>query len=204
VVEGPLSYDLTVRGLGTYAVTVRGGSADLRRVAHPRRRDEALFHLRAEPAALAALLAGEPGRIGRFRGPVRATGQRRRTAELAPLAQAPLSLAAALRAGARLDPELVYAVLPYAVAPEWTRGHAFTVAQEIAGLRTWFVTARDGAPLAVTTTARRADATVTMTRAGFDALLRGDPPAPHDRPGIRGDRVAVAALKAWTDRARGA
>ena len=204
VIEGPLSYDLTVRGLGTYAVTIQGGSAVLRRVAQARRRDEALFHLRAEPGALAELLAGERRRVGRFRGRVRATGQRRRAAELAPLAIAPLSVAAALRAGARLDPELVYALLPYAVAPEWTRGHAFTVAQEIAGLRTWFVTARDGAPLAVTTAARPADATVTMTRAGFDALLRGEPPIPQDRPAVRGDRAAVAALKAWTDRARGA
>jgi hypothetical protein len=204
VIEGPLSYDLTVRGLGTYAVTIQDGSAVLRRVAQARRRDEALFHLRAEPGALAELLAGERHRVRRFRGRVRATGQRRRAAELAPLAIAPLSLAAALRAGARLDPELVYALLPYAVAPEWTRGHAFTVAQEIAGLRTWFVTARDGAPLAVTTAARPADATVTMTRAGFDALLRGEPPIPQDRPAVRGDRAAVAALKAWTDRARGA
>jgi hypothetical protein len=43
-----------------------------------------------------------------------------------------------------------------------------------------------------------------MTRAGFDALLRGEPPIPQDRPAVRGDRAAVAALKAWTDRARGA
>jgi hypothetical protein len=160
--------------------------------------------MRVEPAALAELLAGEPRRVRRFRGPARASGKRARTADLAPLSTAPLSLADALRAGARLDPDLVYAALPYAIAPEWTRGHAFTVAQEVVGLRTWFVTARDGAPLTVATTAAApADATVTMTRAGFAALLRGEPPAPPDRPAIRGDRAAVAALKAWTDRARG-
>jgi hypothetical protein len=204
VVDGPLSYDLTLRGLGTFSVTVKDGSADVRRVAQARRRGEAVFHLRAEPLALAQLLAGEPCRIGRFRGRARATGQRRRTAELAPLAGAPLSLAGALDAGARLAPELVYGLLPFAIAPEWTRGHTFTVAQEIAGLRTWFVSARDGAPLAVSTRAAHVDATVTMTRAGFDALLRGAAPEPQDRPSIRGDRVAVAALKRWTDRARGA
>ena len=41
-----------------------------------------------------------------------------------------------------------------------------------------------------------------MTRAAFDRLLRGDPAAEGERPIVRGDRAAVAALKRWTDRAR--
>ena len=43
---------------------------------------------------------------------------------------------------------------------------------------------------------------MTMTRAAFDRLLRGEPPAHGDRPMVRGDREAVAALKRWTDLAR--
>jgi hypothetical protein len=43
-----------------------------------------------------------------------------------------------------------------------------------------------------------------MTRAAFDRLLKDEPPAPGERPLVRGDRAAVALLKAWTDRARGA
>ena len=43
-----------------------------------------------------------------------------------------------------------------------------------------------------------------MTRAAFDRLLRDEPAAVGDRPTIRGDREAVAALKRWTDLARGA
>lgn len=201
VLEQPLSYDLTVRGLGTFAVSVRERRADVRRVPRPRRRGQAAFHLRVEAVALAELLAGERARIGRFRGAARAN-RRRRTVELAPLASTRISLADAVRAGARLDPELVYAVLPFAVEPEWTRGHSFTVAQEVAD-RTWFVTARDGAGLAVSEhpPVEHPDATVTLTYAAFTALLRGEPP--DERPTVRGDRAAVAALKDWTERARG-
>ena len=199
VLEDIPSYDLTVRGLGTYAVT----GADVRRIPRPRSRDQARFHLRADAAALAELLAGEEPRIGRFRGRVRARG-RAHVSALAPLAGTRLSLAEALRAGARLEPALVFAALPFAIPPEWTRGHSFTVAQELTQYvtRTWYVTARDGERLTVADTAPGPpDARVTMSRRAFDALLRGEPSI--DFPTVRGDRAAVAALKAWTDRARG-
>src|SRR5262249_44317443 len=77
VLEGPLSYDLTVRGLGTFAVSATEGGADVRRVPQARRRSEAAFHLRVEALALAELLAGERRRIGRLRGAARARGRRR-------------------------------------------------------------------------------------------------------------------------------
>ena len=81
------------------------------------------------------------------------------------------------------------------------------MAQEITDLapRAWYVTARDGVPLSVVehTSGGAADATVTMTRATFDRLLRGDPAAEGELPIIRGDRAAVATLKRWTDWARG-
>ena len=83
----------------------------------------------------------------------------------------------------------------------------FTVAQEILelGPRAWYITARDGVRLSVVEHApgAAADATVTMSRAAFDRFLRGEPAAAGDRPLIRGDHTAVAALKRWTDLARG-
>ena len=101
----------------------------------------------------------------------------------------------------------MYSALPYAVSPEWTKGHVFTVAQEIRelGPRAWYVTARDGVRLSVVEHAAgaAADATVTMSRAAFDRLLKGEPPAPGDLPVVRGNREAVATLKRWTDLARG-
>ena len=64
---------------------------------------------------------------------------------------------------------------------------------------------RDGFPLRVVehATEAPADATVTMSRAAFERLLKDEPQPPGDRPRIRGDREAVAALKRWTDLARG-
>lgn len=207
LIEGELAYDLTVHGLGTFAVDVAGGEARVARITAPRWRREARFHLSADPLTLAELLAGEDRRIGRFAGRARVSRRKRRLRPLRALPQARLSLAEAVRAGARLEPALVYRALALAVEAEWTLGHAFTVAQEItgAGGGTWYLAVGDGTGLAVTQEepASPPDATVTMTRAAFDRLLRDEPPLPAERPLVHGDRAVVATLKAWTDRARG-
>lgn len=204
----PLAYDLTIAGIGTFAVTVCDGVATIERVSKPRSRRHASFELRSDPLTLAELLAGDEHRVGRFRGPARVSRRRRRARVLAALPDARISLADALRAGARLEPALVYKALPFAIDPEWTAGHAFTIAQEITDpdARTWYLSVRDGAAIEVTEAAPEAapDATVTMTRAAFERLLRDEPPDPGERPLVRGDRAAVAILKGWTDRARGA
>lgn len=207
VLEEPVSYDLTVRGFGTFAVTVGSGGVEVQRLTRRRPRKEAAFHISGEPLVLAELLAGDRTRLGRFRPSARITGRRKRARALRELPASPLTLAQAVQAGARLEPWLVFTALPYAVAPEWTRGHVFTVAQEITelGPRAWYVTARDGVRLSVVEHAAgaAADATVTMSRAAFDRLLKGEPATPGDLPVIRGDRTAVATLKRWTDLARG-
>jgi hypothetical protein len=209
ILGADISYDLTVRGFGTFAVTVREGSARVQRIGRRRPRREAAFHLASDPLVLAELLAGEQRRIRRFgRSAVKVNGRRKRVRALAPLAAAELTLAELVRAGARLEPSLVYRALPFAVAPEWTRGHVFTVAQEIVefGPRAWYVTARDGVPLDVVehVSGAAADATVTMTRAAFERLLRGEPAAAGDLPTVRGNRTAVATLKRWTELAAAA
>ncbi len=204
--DSPIAYDLTIAGVGTFAITVVDGVAGVQRVSKRRSRREAAFELRADPLALAELLAGDERRLGRFAGRARVTRRRRRARALRVLPATRMSLAEAVAAGARLEPALVYRTLPFAIEPEWTAGHAFTVAQQITDPvpRTWYLTVRDGAGVEVTEDERPADATVTMTRAAFDRLLRDDPSAPHERPLVQGDRAAVALLKSWTDRARGA
>ncbi len=108
-----------------------------------------------------------------------------------------------------LEPELVYRTLAYAVHPSWTRGHRFTIAQivdgdGVGGNEIWYLTANDGAGLSVAPTPRghTTDASVSMTRAVFDRLLRGEPVASGERPIVRGDREAVALMTAWTRRAQ--
>ena len=109
--------------------------------------------------------------------------------------------------GERQRVGLVFLLFAYAIQPAWTEGHAFTVAQEVTDPEPtrWFVTVADGAPIAVGEREPDdpADATVTMSRAAFDRLVRDEPATGGELPVIRGDRAAVAALKGWTDRAQG-
>jgi hypothetical protein len=42
-----------------------------------------------------------------------------------------------------------------------------------------------------------------MSLAAFTHLLRGEAAPSGERPTVRGDRAAVALLRAWTERARG-
>ena len=205
-VKGPLSYDLSIGGVGMFSVSVTAGRTFVRTIEEPRSRAEADFHLRAAPLVLAELLAGVEHRMGRFFGPARIRGRKRRAKALRVLPGATATLAEAARAGAQLEPELVYRTLAYAVHPSWTRGHRFTIAQVIDGEpnETWYLTADDGAGLSVSPTARgrTPDASVSMTRDVFDRLVRAEPVASGERPIIRGDREAVAHMTAWTRRAQ--
>jgi hypothetical protein len=203
---GPLSYDLTIREVGTYTVDIADGASRVTRVPKPRGRRQAAFHLTADALTLAELLAGADHRIGRFRGPARIRGRRRQHAPLrAALTAAELTLADAARAGATLEPGLAWQALTYAIPPSWTGGLRFVVATTVERAPTWFLTARDGGGLAASTAEppEAPSATVAMSRAAFDRLLRGDAHPPGDRPAVRGDRAAVGALLELVLRVRG-
>lgn len=203
-----LDYDLVITELGAFAVTVAGGAATVRPLDRPRGRRRADFRLRGSAFAFAELLAGRGRRPGRLGGSVRLSGRRARRARvLDGLPARVRSLVDAVRAGAHLEPGDVLATLPYVVDPAWTRGCAFTIAQEVRDHGSWVIGVADGAALTVqrgpVPGAPEPDATVTFTRGAFDALLRREPSPPGDRPRVRGDRDAVAQLKAWTDRVLG-
>jgi hypothetical protein len=194
LLDAPLEYDLTVKELGTFAVTVGSGRARAEAVAGPRPRAEAAFHLRADAVTLAELLAGSHRHVGRVFGRARLAGNRRRLRALEQLASSAPTLAQAVAAGARLDPAPALKALAYAVPPGWTRGHVFTVAYVIDG-ETTHVTASDGAPLLVAPrppAAHPADARVTLTRAGWDRLLAD--------PGSAAGEDPAGTLASWFGR----
>ena len=121
---GPVDYDITIAEVGTFAVTVAGGRAYVKDLEQPRGRREAEFHLSADPLTLAELIAGVPHKIGRFRGAARVSGRKRRLKPLKAIPAATLSLAEAARAGARLEPALIYRTFPYVIHAAWSRDHA--------------------------------------------------------------------------------
>ena len=144
--------------------------------------------------------------MGRWFGPVRVRG-RKRGAEVVrdTLARTDLDLAGAARAGADLDPDLVFRSFAYAIHPSWTKGHRFVVAQEIAdpSPQRWHLLVRDGRSIGVEKRIDgEPDAVVSMSRATFGCLLRGNPAPRGELPSVRGDRAAVELLRGWTARAQ--
>ena len=124
----------------------------MRPLGRPRGRREAAFHVTASAATLAEVVAGVRKRIGRWQGSIRVTGRRGEAVALAEAIRgARLSLAAVAGAGADLPPDVVFAAFPYAIDPAWTRGHRFTVAQQITDLpgAAFVIAARDGEPVSV-------------------------------------------------------
>ena len=117
-----------------------------------------------------------------------------------------VSLTDAARAGAELEPALVYRTLSYAVHPSWTRGERFTLAPEITGERpeTRYLSARDGAGMTVSADPPEdgVEATVSMSRPTFALMLRDEPVPSGERPVVRGDRRVVALVKSWMDLAQ--
>jgi hypothetical protein len=203
----PLDYDLTISGIGTFAVTVTRTSASVRALGAPRPRRDAAFHLSASAPILLEVLAGAERKLGRFHGSLRIRGRRAPAERLrAVLRDARLSLADAVAAGADLDPDATLRTLAAAIDPAWTKGHRFTVVIRLADVDhgAWRIVVADGARVVVTAAHDEpADATVTATEAAFRAQLLGVPAPDGERPAIRGDRTAVEALRGWADRAAG-
>ena len=121
IVQGPVDYDLTITEIGTFSVSINSGRAYVNSITEPRGRREAEFHVSADALTLAELIAGVPHKLGRFRGPARVSGRKRRTKPLKAIRGAGISLAEAARAGARLEPGLVFRTFPYVIHP---RGRA--------------------------------------------------------------------------------
>jgi hypothetical protein len=207
LVDRPIEYDLTLRELGTLAVSVTADGATAEPVARARKHAE--LHIRTDAVTLAEALSGVGPRARRLRGPLRVSGGPRRLRPLAGLTDtsSSLSLEQAVRAGADLEPACVLRCLAYVIPSAWTRGHVFTVAETITGGdadETVYLTALDGAGMAVATLppSHPADATVTISRVAFRSLLLGEAPPPGERPAVRGDHRAAEQLRAWADRAR--
>ena len=203
-----MTYDLTVRGVGTFAVfvgTVR------RRVVRQSRAPAAQRGARStsppsrscSPSCSRAIATRSGGSGAGRRSRVGASGAASSHRCATHDSRSPKRSTA----GARLEPGLVYQALPVRDRPGVDpRAHVHGRAARSSSWprRRGTSRARDGAAAA----GRRAQHRRPRRRDGDDeqGRVRADAPrraaAPGDRPQIRGDRDAVAALKRWTDLAR--
>ena len=156
----------------------------------------------ASPATLAEVVAGVRKRIGRWQGSIRVTGRRGEAVALAEAIRgARLSLAAVADGGCRPPrPRWSSPRSPTRWIPAWTRGHRFTVAQQITDLpgAAFVIAARDGEAVSVTRSppAGGPDATVSMS-------ARPSPPssAARQRPASGGPSSAATAPRSPRSRA---
>jgi hypothetical protein len=130
-IPATLAYELDVEGVGAYRVSVADGRARVDPATDGQPTD---FTLSTDARALVDLATGRSGALGlALRRRLRIKGSRRRALLLGRMSAEQPDPGAILRAGGRLDPDLMYRALPYMIDPEWTRGHRFTVGYELTG-----------------------------------------------------------------------
>lgn len=114
------------------------------------------------------------------------------------------------QAGAHVDPDVLYRALPYAIDPEWTRGHSFSVLYELTGDGggSWLVRVDDGSvSVDAGTQDGDPDAAVRLSMETWLALLRGElSPSSAMQQGltpVEGALYPITLLGRWIDRAEG-
>src|SRR5262249_2269505 len=139
-----MSYRLELDGLGAWTVSSLGGRAKVSEVLAGADLNGETFAISTDAKTLARVASGRnpvpPRRVASGRNPVaplvtgrlRLRGRRRKALALRRLDPdaGPRELA---RLGHPVDPDLIFRSLEYAIEPEWTRGHRFTVSYELVG-----------------------------------------------------------------------
>jgi ribonucleoside-diphosphate reductase beta chain len=207
-ISGTLVYQLDIEELGSYLVSVSGGRA---RVDEARTTEDSDFRIQTDARTLIELVTGTSGPLGlMMRGRLRIRGKRRRALKLRQMSSADLSMAEVVESGGALDPDILYRSLPYLIDPDWTQGHDFTVAYEVTGHGTWYVSARDGEPLEVTgelPDGRELVGTATVSFDSYQRMASG-----HVSPAqamqnqlttIDGELHPITLLGRWIARAQG-
>jgi ribonucleoside-diphosphate reductase beta chain len=205
-----LAFELRIAELGDYRVRVADGAA---RVDPGGEEGEVDFRLSTDATALVDLVTGaaRPFRL-MLGGRLRIRGKRRRALKLRAMGTEAPDIQDVVRSGGQLDPDVLYRALPYLVDPEWTKGHKFAIRYEVTGQNggTWYVEARDGEPLRVTTDAPGNGAVTSTARVPFEAYQRmasGEltpNKAMQDRvTEVEGQLYPITLVGRWIDRSQG-
>ena len=206
-IAGTMSYVLDIQDLGAHRVSISGGRARVDRVESADDEDVD-FRLQADSRTLTDLVTGAHGPLGlMMRGRLRIRGKRRKALKLRKMASGELSMADVVEAGGTLDPDVLYRSLPYLIDADWTKGHTFTVRYVVTGTGTWYVTARDGEPLEVTTEDREPAGTATISFDSYQRMASGQiSPSiamQNQLTKIDGQIHPITLLGRWIARAQG-
>ncbi|HTA96815.1 MAG TPA: hypothetical protein VK730_04140 [Solirubrobacteraceae bacterium] len=198
-VEGPLNYEIKIRELGTFYVTLDPSQATISR--EPRGSID--FSLEGPVAAFSELAAGGASR--RQRG-LRIRKGRRSARRFLKMRRRPIALADLASAGVDVWPGLLLLAMAEAVDPTWTSGRRFELAFDIQGATGIVIYVRvcDGEPILVSrTVAGEPVATISLSGHALICLLAGTQPPPEDRTFVTGDASSVDVFLQWTARAQG-
>jgi ribonucleoside-diphosphate reductase beta chain len=203
-----LSYRLELDGLGAWTIKPDGDRAEVTEVSTGADLNGETFAISTDPATLARLAAGRSPIGAMARGRLKLRGRRRKAFALRKLSAdaGPRDLA---RLGLPVDPDLVFRSLEYAIEPEWTAGHIFTVAYELVGDGggAWRVEVDDGSVRVRRGIGESADALVRIRYSDWLRLLSGEiSPSDAMRLGfteVEGRIFPVTRLGRWIDRAEG-
>jgi hypothetical protein len=199
VVEEPLNYEIKIRELGTFYVTLDPSQATISR--EPRGSID--FSLEGPVAAFSELAAGGASR--RQRG-LRIRKGRRSARRFLKTRRRPIALADLASAGVDVWPGLLLLAMAEAVDPTWTSGRRFELAFDIQGTTgiVIYVRVGDGEPILVSRTAAGEPiATISLSGHALICLLAGTQPPPEDRTFVTGDAGSVDVFLQWTARAQG-
>ena len=203
-----LSYRLELDGLGAWTVRPNGGRADVIEAAPGAELNGEDFAISTDPGTLAQIAAGRSPLAALARRRIRLRGRRRKALALRRLSTdaGPRDLA---RLGVPVDADLIFRSLAYAIEPEWTRGHRFSVAYELvgAGGGSWRVDVDDGQVRVERGMGEDPDAIVRIRYSDWLALLSGELTPPEamrlGKTEIEGSIPPVTRMGRWIDRAEG-
>jgi ribonucleoside-diphosphate reductase beta chain len=203
-----LSYRLELDGLGAWTVSSLGGRAKVAEVLAGADLNGEAFAISTDAETLARVASGRNPVGPLARGRLKLRGRRLKALALRRLAPdaGPRDLA---RLGLPVDADLVFRSLAYAIEPEWTRGHRFTVAYHLVGERggTWRVEVDDGRVRVERGLGSDPDAIVRIRYSDWLDLLAGELTPPDamrlGKTEVEGRIPPVTRLGRWIDRAEG-
>jgi ribonucleoside-diphosphate reductase beta chain len=203
-----MSYRLELDGLGAWTVSSFGGRGKVAEVLAGADLNGEAFAISTDAETLARVASGRNPVGPLISGRLKLHGRRRKAMALRRLDTdaGPGHLA---RLGHPVDADLVFRSLPYAIEPEWTRGHHFTVAYQLVGEGggTWRVEVDDGTVRVKRGLGESPDAIVRIRYSDWLALLSGELTPPDamrlGKTEVEGQIPPVTRLGRWIDRAEG-